>query len=53
MAESASVKVFARFRPYNSREEAIGLQDERKFVSFDGKENVSLGTHSFLSLIHI
>jgi hypothetical protein len=47
MAESASVKVFARFRPYNGREKEIGLKDQRHFIKFDGTENVQLGTHSF------
>ena len=34
MAETASVKVFIRLRPYNQREKDIGLEGEKGFLQF-------------------
>ena len=46
MAETASVRVYVRMRPYNSREKAIGLEGEKGYLSFQGKESFKIGTQS-------
>ena len=45
MAETASVRVYVRMRPYNSREKDIGLEGEKGFLQFQGKDSLKLGGH--------
>jgi len=45
MAETASVRVYVRMRPYNSREKQIGLEGEKGFLQFQGKDSFKLGGH--------
>ena len=46
MAETASVKVFIRLRPYNQREKDIGLEKEKDFIKFSGgSKNLKVGGH--------
>lgn len=45
MAETASVRVYVRMRPYNSRENDIGLGGEKGFLQFQGTESLQLGGH--------
>ena len=49
MAETASVRVYVRMRPYNGREKDIGLEGEKGYLKFEGKDQMRIGTqtHTF------
>ena len=49
MAETASVKVFIRLRPYNQREKDIGLEKEKDFIKFSGGSKLDLVAASELA----